>query len=324
MAQRFDLTREAQDDGGYDSTNEDDPYIKANKKARHDLTSKGKKNPFKHAKADKEVFRSETAMEEGRKQRLNLLSLSAYDRHKQLVNTYQLYHVGAAASLARNKSRDKRDIDVIREHHKFLWDEEEEEGGSEESWETQLARRYYNKLFKEYCIIDLSRYKENKFGMRWRVEKEVVIGKGQFVCANKKCDEVDKLRTWEVNFAYVEEGLKKNALVKCRLCPECSHKLNYTHKKKELTKRKKRRRDEAKKKKKKKRKKERRHESSSSSSSESETKESQSDEAKAAADAKAKVAADQSAAEIWSKPVEREEEKSREDVFNEFLEDLFV
>ena len=113
-------------------------------------------------------------------------------------------------------------------------------------------------------------------------------------------------------------------LVKCRLCPECSHKLNYTHKKKELTKRKKRRRDEAKKKKKKKRKKERRHESSSSSSSESETKDSQSDEAKAAADAKAKVAADQSAAEIWSKPVEREEEKSREDVFNEFLEDLFV
>ena len=25
--------------------------------------------------------------------------------------------------------------------------------------------------------------------MRWRIEKEVVTGKGQFVCANKKCDE---------------------------------------------------------------------------------------------------------------------------------------
>ena len=26
----------------------------------------------------------------------------------------------------------------------------------------QLARRYWQKLFKEYCICDLSRYKENK------------------------------------------------------------------------------------------------------------------------------------------------------------------
>ena len=26
----------------------------------------------------------------------------------------------------------------------------------------QLAKRYWQKLFKEYCICDLSRYKENK------------------------------------------------------------------------------------------------------------------------------------------------------------------
>ena len=25
-----------------------------------------------------------------------------------------------------------------------------------------LAKKYYDKLFKEYCITDLSRYKENK------------------------------------------------------------------------------------------------------------------------------------------------------------------
>ena len=37
---------------------------------------------------------------------------------------------------------------------RFLW----EEGDGEDSWEVQLARRYYDKLFKEYCIIDLSRY----------------------------------------------------------------------------------------------------------------------------------------------------------------------
>merc|ERR1740128_292984 len=187
---RFDLTREAQDDGGYDSTNEDDAYTHSSKRARFDLAKKDKKDAGRHAKASKEVFRAETAMEEGRKQRLNLLSLSAYDRHKQLVNTYQLYHVGATSSLTRDKTRDKRDIDVVREHHKFLWDDDE----GEDSWEVQLARRYYDKLFKEYCIIDLSRYKENKFGMRWRTEKEVTLGKGQFVCGNKKCDETRKLR----------------------------------------------------------------------------------------------------------------------------------
>jgi len=27
--------------------------------------------------------------------------------------------------------------------------------------EKRLAKKYYDKLFKEYCIADLSRYKEN-------------------------------------------------------------------------------------------------------------------------------------------------------------------
>merc|ERR1712083_1239994 len=118
---------------------------------------------------------------------------------------------------------------------------------------------------KEYCIIDLSRYRENQFGMRWRTEKEVVAGRGQFACANKKCEERNKLRTWEVNFGYVENKEKKNALVKCRLCFECSYKLNYHHKKKEVTRRKK---SSKKKKKKKKRSKSSRHSDTSSSSDE--------------------------------------------------------
>ena len=94
--------------------------------------------------------------------------------------------------------------------------------------EKRLAKKYYDKLFKEYCITDLSRYKENKVqsltlnmwnissclyfpyslswpfsdmikisipiffqkfweirnmifqvAMRWRIEKEVVEGKGK-------------------------------------------------------------------------------------------------------------------------------------------------
>lgn len=33
---------------------------------------------------------------------------------------------------------------------------------SSSSREKELAKKYYDKLFKEYCIADLSRYKENK------------------------------------------------------------------------------------------------------------------------------------------------------------------
>ncbi len=40
---------------------------------------------------------------------------------------------------------------------------------------------------------------------------------GQFICGNKRCDTSESLRSWEVNFGYVEDGKKKNALVKLRM-----------------------------------------------------------------------------------------------------------
>lgn len=39
---------------------------------------------------------------------------------------------------------------------------------------------------------------------------------GQFMCGNKRCEIKDGLKSWEVNFAYVEQGEKRNALVKLR------------------------------------------------------------------------------------------------------------
>lgn len=313
---RFDLTREAQHDGGYDSTNEEDEDSRQRKRARHDLALPAKQDLRKKAKADKEVFREEAGAEEGRKQRLQLLSLSAYDRHKQLVNTYQLYYRGSTSSLQRDTRGDRRDVDIIRQHHKFLWDESD----TGDSWEVQLARRYYDKLFKEYCIVDLSRYKENKIGMRWRTEQEVVLARGQFVCGNKACDAVRKLRTWEVNFAYVEAGEKKNALVKVRLCFECSYKLNYHHKRKEVT-RKRRKQKERKRKKKKKR---RDSDSSSSSSSSGSASEAEAGPSSGAPLERTEAELAAEAKDIWSRAPEREEEKSREEVFAEFLEDLFL
>lgn len=157
--------------------------------------------------------------------------LSAYDRHKKLINDYFTLYGGTVSSLRRDTSRDKTDYDVIKENHRFLWDQENDEP---ETWGARLAKKYYDKLFKEYCIADLTYYKENKIALRWRTEKEVIVGKGQFECGNKRCKEKEGLKSWEVNFGYVEHGDKKNALVKLRLCPECSIKLNYRSKKREV------------------------------------------------------------------------------------------
>jgi len=140
-----------------------------------------------------------------------------------MVNDYLMYYGGSRKEFQRDTSKDKRDMDVVKIHSRFMWSEED----VPRSWEERLAKRYWDRLFKEYSIADLSRYKENKLGLRWRSKREVASGKGQFVCGSLSCPEATSLRSWEVNFAYVEQGTKRNALVKLRLCPRCSDKLNY-------------------------------------------------------------------------------------------------
>jgi hypothetical protein len=64
-------------------------------------------------------------------------------------------------------------------YSRFIRTEEDDRADdSREAWEKRLARRYYERLYREYCIADLTRYREGQVGMRWRVEKEVIIGKG--------------------------------------------------------------------------------------------------------------------------------------------------
>ncbi|XP_061562068.1 protein FRA10AC1 isoform X1 [Phycodurus eques] len=186
----------------------------------------------RHSQVAHRTFHSnELDREEARNRRAHLISLTAFERHKKFVGDYILYYGGHMADFKRSVAKDKTDSDVLRENHRFLWRDEDEE---DMTWEKELAKKYYDKLFKEYCIADLSRYKENKFGFRWRTDSEVVSGKGQFQCGNRRCEKQEGLKSWEVNFAYVEQGEKRNALVKLRLCPECSFKLNYHHKRKEV------------------------------------------------------------------------------------------
>lgn len=179
------------------------------------------------------ALRNEVFSREHRRQQYadKLLGLNAYERHKHFIKEYQQYYYGAsAASSAGQKLPLKTDNDTLRETYRFIRTEEDD---AERSWEQRLAKRYHEKLFKEYCIADMSRYKESRIGMRWRTEKEVISGKGQFECANKKCARKEGLRSYEVNFAYTEAGESKQALVKLRVCPKCSFKLNY-RKEKEL------------------------------------------------------------------------------------------
>ncbi|XP_063705768.1 protein FRA10AC1 [Culicoides brevitarsis] len=242
--------------------------------------------------------------------------MNPYDFHKHLVNEYVLKNPGGTAALKRDDSKDKTDFDIIRENHRFVWNSDD----VDDSWEKKLAKKYFDKLFKEYTISDLSQYKDNRVALRWRVEKEIVTGKGQFICGERKCDERENLRSWEVNFGYVEEGIKKNTLVKLRLCPSCSDKLNYRSKKREI----KRLKRSSKKKSHKEGTVEKGETSkdlkdvSEESSSSKKANESEPEEPKAS---KNEVIIDKN---HWTKESNSEENVTREEEFDDYLEDLLL
>ncbi|CAI4228542.1 unnamed protein product [Auanema sp. JU1783] len=231
-----------------------------------------------------------------------LRSLDAYSRHKEIINLYYLNNKGALDKFKRDTSNDRTDYDVLKDNHKFLWDADDEKRTAT-SWEARMAKKYYDKLFKEYCIVDLTLYQKNKVGMRWRVEKEVLNGKGQFICGNKKCESRDDLTSWEVNFAYVEQKERKNALVKVRLCPSCSEKLNYGSQKTKYVKKKKSKRSKA--------------QSSESTEGTSHV------EVKQEVDDEPKTSKNTKADEIWLKPIVAEADRTVEDDIDDFLDDLF-
>ncbi|XP_045665892.1 protein FRA10AC1 isoform X1 [Ursus americanus] len=242
-----------------------------------------------------------------------------YQRHTKFVNDYILYYGGKKEDFRRLGENDKTDMDVIRENHRFLWNEEDE---MDMNWEKKLAKKYYDKLFKEYCIADLSRYKENKFGFRWRVEKEVISGKGQFFCGNKCCDKKEDLKSWEVNFGYIEHGEKRNALVKLRLCQECSFKLNFHHRRKEV--KSKKRKDKTKKDYEESSHKKSRLSSAEETSKKKEKGHSSSKKSENSVNRDSDEEEGTSESELWKGPLPETDEKSQEEEFDDYFQDLFL
>jgi len=192
------------------------------------------------------------------RQHSELLGLNAYERHKRFVHDLTTYyggtlpssdnleslvngqqqqqqqqqqpnaaggfHVATSKNVLKSKIV-KTDEDTLRESYRFIRTSEDD--ADEDSWSVRLAKKYYSRLFREYCIADFSRYKEGKMlGLRWRTQREVISGKGQFSCGTRGCEERRGLASFEVPFGYVEAEQKKQALVKVRLCPQHAYQLN--------------------------------------------------------------------------------------------------
>lgn len=53
------------------------------------------------------------------------MTLDVYTRHKELINQYYLCYPGATTKLQRDTSRDRTDYDVLKDNHRFLWNDDE-------------------------------------------------------------------------------------------------------------------------------------------------------------------------------------------------------
>jgi len=150
--------------------------------------------------------------------RQSLAPTSAYARH--------LSHAAAQATLYANQPApaptQRTERDILVSHHRFLAPPAGTAASA--SYETALVAAYDSKLYKEFVLVSLSRWREGLVAMRWRTEDEVMARKGTDACAELECDS-EATDEQEVLFAYQEEGERKEALVKARLCGRCRDRL---------------------------------------------------------------------------------------------------
>ncbi|KAF1764886.1 hypothetical protein GCK72_004837 [Caenorhabditis remanei] len=305
------------DDLQSDFGDSEEPVSQTKSKRKGDFLDKVQPGDFvKRKRAD---GRADFEEEHGKMHRrmAKMMSMNAYDRHKEMINLYYLSYPGATQLLNRKVQEEKTDLDVLKEHHKFVWDEEDN-SGAPVSWEKRMAKKYYEKLFKEYCIVDLSLYKNNKIGMRWRTENEVKEGKGQLICGARKCQETAGLASWEVNFAYKEDGRSKSTLVKARLCSKCSDKLNYGTQKRQVKQKKRAVRRWEKERKRGKRGSDDNEEYDDDEGVKT-VKNEEKDQPSTSTSSTLSASAD-----IWEGPAPAETEKTVDDEIDEFLDDLFL
>lgn len=128
-----------------------------------------------------------------------VMALGAQQRHQKFMQDYTRFYkkspAVASASTSQASESTRSDFDVVRKHHRFIRTVEDD-CALEEDWERRVAKRYYDRLYKEYVLVELRRCAQRQLAMRWRTEKEVLRGKGQFVCAALDCECADGLQSW--------------------------------------------------------------------------------------------------------------------------------
>lgn len=78
---------------------------------------------------------------------------SAYARHLQAASAYVSYYGGTVPTPAKYKS----ERDILEDHHQFIRTDEETD-----TEEKRIAKSYYDKLFKEFAMIELARWREKQ------------------------------------------------------------------------------------------------------------------------------------------------------------------
>lgn len=81
---------------------------------------------------------------------------SAYTRHLQATDAYLRYYGGSIPELGRARS----ERDIIEENHQFIRQDDNEVDDKDE--EKTMARKYYEKLFKEFAVVELARWREKQ------------------------------------------------------------------------------------------------------------------------------------------------------------------
>ncbi|EFC42695.1 predicted protein [Naegleria gruberi] len=103
-------------------------------------------------------------------------------------------------------------MQLLKKHYQFIRNSEEDVDVEPNEYGENLAKEYERKLFRDYAIADLSKYKEGKIGLRWRTESEVLRSKGDLICAALNCEEKEELQSSLLNFSYKENGEVKQCL----------------------------------------------------------------------------------------------------------------
>jgi hypothetical protein len=110
-------------------------------------------------------------------------------------------HSSSNSYRSSNSRLSSQDLEALEAHHEFIRDDHKDRQQLNTSWEMRMARKFYNKLFKEFALVDLSRYQEGKMGLRWRTEAEVASGQGQHTCGGLLCPGTSSsLHSYEVTY----------------------------------------------------------------------------------------------------------------------------